>query len=184
MYSTRVYPQRGQMQCRKNLITTPHARTWRRGLNPPASANSHPGKTRIMTSSLLMHPQKLRVKKTRIRIQWILEPLPNPGTNQKLEKPSLARCAGVSLYSRTLLTPPPEPLARKKTAPPKAEDKAHGLPRTNLPEERKRATLPFSGKPSRDPTSKNFRTIPKRKGPSKQMSTRGRWIPKKKEKLI
>ena len=42
VYSTRVYPQREQMQCRKNLITTPHARTWRRGLVQSLYFNQFP----------------------------------------------------------------------------------------------------------------------------------------------
>ena len=68
VYSTRVYPQRELMQRKKNLITTPHCKnleTW--GPAYLASANSHPGKTRIMTSSLLMYPQKLGTRKPRIR---------------------------------------------------------------------------------------------------------------------
>ena len=44
VYSTRVYPQREQMQRRKNLITTPHARTWRRGLvQSPGLSQFPPG---------------------------------------------------------------------------------------------------------------------------------------------
>ena len=57
VYSTCVYPLREQMQSMLNLITSPHARTWRRGLvQSPASANSLPCETRNMTSSLLMNP--------------------------------------------------------------------------------------------------------------------------------